>query len=82
MEELSPVTLTAKKAAEYLGISYWLILEMAKQNKIPHILCGSRKLFRKEALDKWMDEKEKLSVKAVDNVDNLHSNYGKLRKVY
>jgi excisionase family DNA binding protein len=53
------VTMSAKEAAAYLGISYWLILEMAKRHEIPYIACGSRKLFRKEALDKWMEEQEK-----------------------
>lgn len=70
-----PVTLTAKEAAEYLGISYWLILEMTKKKEIPFIACGSRKLFRKEALDSWMAEKEKMSVAQEDT-------YGTIRKIY
>lgn len=55
-------TLKAKEAAGYLGISYWLILEMAKRGEIPHIRAGSRVLFRRESLDGWMDEQEQANV--------------------
>ena len=43
-------TLTAKEASEYLGISYWLITQLVKKNKIPYSRMGSRILFRKDAL--------------------------------
>lgn len=76
--EVRPITMTAQEAAKYLGISYWLILEMTKQNKIPFIACGSRKLFRKAALDKWMEEQEKKT----STVENTENQYGKLRKIY
>lgn len=76
--EIKPITMTAQEAAKYLGISYWLILEMTKQNKIPFIACGSRKLFRKAALDKWMEEQEKKT----STVENTENQYGKLRKIY
>ena len=56
-------TLTAKEAAKYLGISYWLCLEMAKRGEIPHIRAGSRVLFRRESLDGWMDEQEQENLK-------------------
>ncbi|WP_434642691.1 excisionase family DNA-binding protein [Thermoanaerobacterium thermosaccharolyticum] len=58
-QEVIQVTMTAKEAAQYLGVSYWLLLEMAKRHEVPYIACGSRKLFRKEALDRWMEEQEK-----------------------
>lgn len=76
--EIRPITMTAQEASKYLGISYWLILEMTKQNKIPFIACGSRKLFRKAALDKWMEEQEKKT----STVENTENQYGKLRKIY
>ncbi|MFL0196964.1 excisionase family DNA-binding protein [Clostridium sp. WILCCON 0269] len=72
------ITMKAKDAAKYIGISYWLILEMAKRHEIPYISCGRKKLFRKESLDKWMEEKEKAST-AVEDRDN---SYGTLRKIY
>jgi excisionase family DNA binding protein len=55
-------TLSAKEAAKYIGISYWLILEIAKRKEIPCIRIGSRVLFRKDAIDNWMEEREEESV--------------------
>ena len=54
--EVSPVTFTAKEAAQYLGVSYSTVLMMARRqiDQIPHIKIESRFLFRKEALDQWM----------------------------
>lgn len=75
MTNNKPATLTAKETAEYLGISYWLLLEMTKRKEVPFIACGSRKLFRKEALDSWMTEKEKISVAQ-------EPTYGTIRRIY
>lgn len=51
-------TFTTREAAEYLGISYWLILEMVKRKQINPIRAGSRYLFRQSALDEWMARQE------------------------
>jgi excisionase family DNA binding protein len=56
------VTLNAHEAADYLGISYWQILEMAKRGIVPHSHAGKRVLFRIETLTKWLDEQEAISV--------------------
>lgn len=56
-------TLKAREAAAYLGVSYWLLLEMAKRGEVPHIRAGRLVLFRKEALDDWMRQQEQLSVR-------------------
>lgn len=79
VNEVVSVTMKAKDAANYLGISYWLLLEMTKQNKIPYIPCGARKLFRKEALEKWMQEQELKTSTTIEDSDNQ---YGTLRKIY
>jgi len=55
--------LKAREAAAYLGVSYWLLLEMAKRGEVPHIRAGKLVLFRKEALDDWMRQQEQLSVR-------------------
>ncbi|OPX88284.1 MAG: Helix-turn-helix domain protein [Pelotomaculum sp. PtaB.Bin104] len=55
-------TLTAKEAAGYLGISYWLLLELVKRKEVPAIHAGRRILFRTASLDAWMDSQEKESV--------------------
>lgn len=82
LKNIRPVTMKAKDAAEYLGISYWLILEMTKQGKIPFIACGGRKLFRKEALDKWMEEQEQRAIRTELIEDKAAEGYGVLRKIY
>ncbi|MBI0578612.1 excisionase family DNA-binding protein [Neobacillus cucumis] len=59
-------TLSAKEAAKYIGISYWSILEIAKRKDIPCIRIGSRVLFRKDAIDNWMVDREVESVQQPD----------------
>lgn len=57
-EKMQRTTLTAKKAAEYLGISYWLITQLVRRKQIPCSRVGKRILFRKEALDIYLSKKE------------------------
>jgi excisionase family DNA binding protein len=73
---MEKATLEAKQAAQYLGCSYWTILEMAKKGQVPHIRVGKRVLFRKNVLDQWMEEQEKLSIAKTEE-----TGYGKLRRV-
>ena len=56
-------TFTAKEASAYLGISYWLILEMAKRGEVPHFRAGKIVLFRQQTLDDWMGWQEQLNAK-------------------
>lgn len=71
-------TLTAKQGAEYLGVSYWRLLEMVKGGEIPHIRVsgGKRILFRKESLDKWLQDQEEASVRRVPEPST-----GKIRRL-
>ncbi|MBP3256085.1 MAG: helix-turn-helix domain-containing protein [Clostridia bacterium] len=55
--------LSAKEAAKYLGISYWLILELVRKKEIPHTKLSSKIIFRKESLDNYLLESEQKSVK-------------------
>jgi excisionase family DNA binding protein len=55
------ITLSAREAAEFLGISYWMILELVKQKRLPCVKVGNRKLFRKETLTLWLDNMERES---------------------
>ena len=48
LDNIKRTTLTAKEAAEYLGISYWLITQLVKRKQIPCSRVGKRILFRKE----------------------------------
>ena len=57
-EKKQSTSLTAKEAAEYLGISYWLITQLVRRKQIPCSRVGKRILFRKEALDIYLSKKE------------------------
>ena len=60
-QEVKRITLTMREAAEYLGISYWLINQLVK--KIPYSKVGGKFLFRVKALDEYLCEKERASVR-------------------
>ncbi|SDI43176.1 helix-turn-helix domain-containing protein [Natribacillus halophilus] len=51
-------TLTAKEVSEYIGVSIDMIYKMVRENSIPYIPVGNRKLFRRESIDQWLMEKE------------------------
>lgn len=72
------ITLSAKEAAKLLGVSYWLLLEMAKKHEVPHIRAGKRVLFRTESLEAWMDKQEQNSMNQSDKDNGV---YGTLRKI-
>ncbi|WP_347491160.1 helix-turn-helix domain-containing protein [Desulfoscipio sp. XC116] len=57
-------TMGAGEAAALLGVSRWLIYEMVKRQQIPCVRAGKRVLFRRVALDAWMDAQERGSVDA------------------
>lgn len=61
-ERIQRTTLTAKEAAEYLGISYWLITQLVRRKQIPCSRVGKRILFRKEVLDIYLSKKENDSI--------------------
>ena len=66
MNELPKVkrtTLTMKETAEYLGISYWLVNQLVRRKQIPCARVGGRVLFRVQALDEYLKEKEEKSIK-------------------
>ena len=56
-------TINAAEAAEYIGINYQMLINFARQNKIPHIKFGSRYYFREETIDRWLSEQEAKSTK-------------------
>jgi len=62
LEKVTRTTLTMKETAEYLGVSYWLVTQLVRRKQIPCSRVGGKVLFRKEALDKYLNEKEKVSI--------------------
>ena len=65
MVEIKSTTLSAKQAAQYLGISYWTILTLAREGQIKHFRGGNRLLFRQKSLDEWMSEAEEASIRII-----------------
>ena len=48
--------LDSAEAAQYLGISYWLIRKLVREKKIPYYKIESKTLFTKEILDKYIQD--------------------------
>lgn len=60
-QKIERTTLTMEETAKYLGISYWLVNQFVRKKEIPHFRAGGRILFRKKAIDDFMEEQEKLA---------------------
>ena len=63
LQKVQRTTLTMKEAAEYLGISYWLINQLVRRKQIPCSKVGGKFLFRIQVLDEYLSRKEKESIK-------------------
>ena len=62
IERMQRTTLTAKEAAEYLGISYWLVNQLVRRKQIPCSKVGGKYLFRVQALDEYLENMEQQSI--------------------
>lgn len=62
LEKVTRTTLTMKETAEYLGVSYWLVTQLVKRKQIPCSRVGGKVLFRKEALDNYLQKQEDVSI--------------------
>ena len=62
LQKIQRTTLTMKEAAEYLGISYWLINQLERRKEIPCSKVGGKFLFRVQVLDEYLSSKEQESV--------------------
>ena len=60
--EIQRTTLTMREAAEYLGISYWLINQLVRRKQIPCSKVGGKYLFRVQALDEYLSKMEQESI--------------------
>lgn len=63
LPKIERTTLTMKETAEYLGISYWLVNQLVRRKQIPCARVGGRVLFRVQALEDYLKEKEENSIK-------------------
>lgn len=55
IEPIKRSTLDVKEVAEYLGISVDMIYILCREKRISHFRIGSRILFKKESIDKWIE---------------------------
>ena len=62
LQKVQRTTLTMKEAAEYLGISHWLINQLVRRKEIPCSKVGGKFLFRVQALNEYLSTKEQESV--------------------
>ena len=62
LPKVERTTLTMKETAEYLGVSYWLVNQLVRRKQIPCARVGGRVLFRVQALDEYLKEKEENSI--------------------
>lgn len=60
--QIKRTTLTMKEAAEYLGVSYWLINQLVRKKQIPYCKVGGKYLFRVQALDGYLANMEQESI--------------------
>ncbi len=63
LEKVERTTLTMREAAEYLGVSYWLVNQLVRRKQIPCARVGGRVLFRVQALDEYLNTREQESLK-------------------
>lgn len=58
-------TIKIKQAADYLGLSDYMIRKLCRAKQLPHIKAGGVYLFRTHSLDEWMNKQEQKSLEAV-----------------
>ncbi|WP_254843983.1 helix-turn-helix domain-containing protein [Virgibacillus dokdonensis] len=54
-------TMTVKEMAVYLDLSTDFVYKLCREKKIPHIKIGTRTMFKKESIDKWLSDLERES---------------------
>ena len=59
----SPEILTVKQLASYLQMDEHTIYRLAKSGKIPAIKIGAKLRFKKDLIDKWIEEKSISNIK-------------------
>ena len=62
LPKIQRTTLTMKEAAEYLGVSYWLINQLVRKKQIPCSKIGVKYLFRVQVLDEYLKNMEQKSI--------------------
>lgn len=58
VQAIPPAVLPAPEAAEYIGIKTSLLAELTARGEIPSLKIASRRLYRRESLDRWLEALE------------------------
>ncbi len=56
------IVFDAREAAAYLNVHYETVLRMSRRRELPHHRIGRKLLFRKDSLDRWIQNQEHGSV--------------------
>ena len=67
MAEDLPQVLTIDEASSYLRIPLSSLYKLAQEGKIPCQKVGRHWRFRKEAIDRWLEERAQVAIKLNDN---------------
>jgi len=62
IEPIKRSTLTCEETATYIGVSIDMIYKMVRESVLPHFRIGRRILFRRHAIDEWIENKIEESV--------------------
>jgi len=62
IEPIKRSTLTVTEIAEYIGLSSDMIYILCREKRIPHIRIGRRILFKRAAIDEWLENQMSESV--------------------
>ncbi|SDC31632.1 MULTISPECIES: helix-turn-helix domain-containing protein [unclassified Candidatus Frackibacter] len=58
--------MSVKEAADFLKISKGKMYEMIRQNEVPYVSAGKRKLISKQALLEWIEEEAETEQQAAE----------------
>lgn len=70
-------TMKTKEATEYLGIAEHRLRVLTKQGKIKHFTAGNKFLYKRKALDQWLDEVQEASIVKTEDMET----YRRIRRV-
>ncbi|GGF24264.1 hypothetical protein GCM10010954_23930 [Halobacillus andaensis] len=60
---MEKTTLTTQEVADYIGVSKDLVYAMVRKKEVPHVRVGTRLLFKKDSIERWLTTKEEESIK-------------------
>ncbi len=63
-----PEVLTAEELAQYLGVHYRTVLQLAREGSLPGRRVGNSWRFHKQAIDEWLAGGGRLAQRAVVEV--------------